>query len=138
MKSLLILILFLAAGCNRPSVDPTLRANADAGNLDAQLTVGNLYLDEKDNELGRKYMLMAAEQGSIDGINNLGYIETGVTGAPENKREALKWHRIAEILSKQESSKVKFDKRDMESSDIQYAESQARKWLADRPTITSK
>lgn len=138
MGSLLALIVFLVASCSRPSVDSALQAKANAGDLDAQLTVGNLYLDERNNELGRKYMLMAAEQGSIDGINNLGYIASGATGMTEDKRETLKWHRIAEILSGQQSTNVAFDKRDMENADIQQAETQARKWIADRPTITKK
>lgn len=122
----------------RSSVDQTLQAQADAGDLTAQLTLGNQYLDEKNNELGRKYMLMAAEQGSIDGLNNLGYVERGTIGNPANMREALKWHRIAEILNGQQSANVTFDKRELSSTDIAHAENEAKKWLEARPNIARR
>ena len=144
MKTLLVLSLALLVGCSRPSADsaPTydsaLKVKADGGDLQSQLTLGNQYLDNKDNERGRKYMLMAAEQGSVDALNNLGYIERGTTGEPVKMREALKWHRIAEILSGRASANVTFDKRDLDSGGIQYAEKEAKKWLEARPAITPK
>ncbi len=130
--------LFYSEGSDMDEVRKWWMRSADNGYLKAQLAMGNYYIDNKNNKLGRKYMEMAAEQGSIDAINNMGYMERGNTGMPENKREALKWHRIAEILSERESVNVIYDKREMGSADIQQAERQAKRWLEDRPAIERK
>lgn len=137
MRAFLFPVIMILTSCSRPSVDPTLRAKADAGELESQLLVGNLLLDQKDNKLGRKYMQMAAEQGSIDALNNLGYMAQGGTGLPANMREALMYHRIAQIMRGIQSANVPFDKKHLDRADIQSAESDARKWLAERPRISA-
>ena len=130
--------LFYAEGSDMDEVRKWWMKSADNGYWKAQLSVGNHYINNKNNKLGRKYMERAAEQGSIDAINNMGYMERGNTGMPENKCEALKWHRIAEILSEHESANVTYGKREMGSADIQRAEKLAKEWLKDRPAIAPK
>lgn len=111
---------------------------ADNGYWKAQLRVGNEYLDNKDNERGKRYTKLAAEQGSIDAMNNLGYVERGSTGQPPNYIESLKWYRIGEIVSLQRSVNIEYVKKQIGTAEIQHAEIEANRWIENHPNITKK
>lgn len=109
------------------------KKSADGGYWEAQLQYGNELIDQKDFTNGKKYLLKAATQGSVDAINNLGYTERGSTGAPPDFTEALKWYRIGEILTNEESANVQFVKKQMSQTQIDYAEIEANKWVKAHP-----
>jgi TPR repeat protein len=114
------------------------KQSADNGYWEAQVRMGIYYSDAKKHELAKKYTRMAAEQGSIDGMNNLAYMERGGTGLPANNIEALKWYRIAEMLGMQKSVNVEYVKKQLGSNEIQHAEIEANNWIKEHPNITKK
>jgi TPR repeat protein len=73
---------------------------ANAGDLDAQSRLGNLYREgddatPKDYEQALHWYRLAAEQGDAKAANNLGAMYQHGMGVPADMKEAVKWYRRA-------------------------------------------
>lgn len=77
------------------------RAIEEDGEVTSMYNLGLIYLHakngvEQSNELGLKYMRMAAEAGYPDALYNMGcYYHKGEFGLRKDLVESLRWHRIA-------------------------------------------
>ena len=77
------------------------RAIEEDGEVTSMYNLGLIYLHgkngvEQSNELGLKYMRMAAEAGYPDALYNMGcYCYNGEFGLRKDLVESLRWHRIA-------------------------------------------
>ncbi len=119
-------ILFLCAICfikeavtqqqpaSRPRLSPEeiaqLQAKADAGNSDAQVSLGRAYEDgngipQSDRQAVRWYRA-AAEQGNAKAQNSLGLMFRSGLGVDQDKEEAVRWYRKA---AKQENLNAMFN-----------------------------
>jgi uncharacterized protein len=87
-----------------------LQAKADAGNPDAQVSLGRAYEDangvpQSDRQAVKWYMA-AAEQGNAKAQNNLGSMFRSGLGVDQDKAEATRWYRKA---AKQENPNAMFN-----------------------------
>ena len=110
------------------------------GYWQAQLTYANFLDDEKQCSEIIEYLEKAAEQGSLDAMNNLGHMYKGykeTLGMASNSIESLKWYRIGEIVCLEPSPNVSDVKKkfSMMPAEIEAAEGAAKKWVAEHPGI---
>jgi hypothetical protein len=107
---------------------------ADMGSWRAQLAYGNSLSILEQWEGARQYWEMAAAQGSLNAMNNLGFLYSGGVGGktapPPDKLEALKWYRIGEIVSGEPSFNYGTLVRTVSDLDISRAEIAAATWRA--------
>lgn len=114
-------------------------SKADAGDADAQTMVGNYYEARRDPQKAKYYFELAAKQGVLDAMNNLGYIWAGKPGVYGDKVEALKWHFIAFLTHNgKESPNIKGLVAKLTSSQVEHAEAQARRWVQDNADTLRK
>jgi TPR repeat protein len=99
---------------SRPRLSPEeiaqLQAKADAGDSDAQVSLGRAYEDgngvpQSDRQAVRWYRA-AAEQGNAKAQNSLGLMFRSGLGVDQDKVEAVRWYRKA---AKRENPNAMFD-----------------------------
>ena len=93
---LLFSVCALTVSCSR---DPELKKRAEAGDVDAQSSLGVMYdngtgVPEDDVEAVKWYRL-AADQGDANAQGLLGLMYANGNGVPEDYIEAVKWYRLA-------------------------------------------
>jgi uncharacterized protein len=75
------------------------RRLAEGKNVDAQYTLGNVYLTGRgapqNYKEALKWFRKAADQGKADAQSNLGYMYAEGWGVPQDYKEAAKWFRKA-------------------------------------------
>jgi len=78
---------------------PTLRAEAESGNVDAQFRLGKAYQTgsgvARDDAKAAEWFRKAAEQGNAGAENSLGIMYSMGLGVEKNKEEAVNWYRKA-------------------------------------------
>ncbi len=100
LKALFLLVaLTLAVPVFAQSDFQSTKARAEAGDAEAQYSLGYLYANGmgaplNDQEAVKWYRL-AAEQGNSDGTFHLGYMYYNGRGVAQNYDEAVKWYRLA-------------------------------------------
>ena len=93
---LLFSVCALTVSCSR---DPELKKRAEAGDVDAQSSLGVMYdngtgVPEDDVEAVKWYRL-AADQGYASAQYNLGFKYATGDGVLEDAAETVKWYRLA-------------------------------------------
>ena len=69
--------------------------NDQSQNFDDAFIEAVRALDRKDYETAYKLFLPLAEQGHVDGQNNLGLLHLLGLGVPRDSKEAVKWIRLS-------------------------------------------
>ena len=76
-----------------------LRASAEAGDADAQTSLGWKYANgegvQQDYAEAIVWFRLAAEQGDADAQNSLGVMYDNGEGVPQDDAEAVAWYRLA-------------------------------------------
>ncbi|HEU5283601.1 MAG TPA: tetratricopeptide repeat protein [Burkholderiales bacterium] len=76
-----------------------LKPAADAGDAEAALFLGNIYLYGSgvppDFEAARGYLELAAREGRVDALYNLGSIYDKAIGVPRDPQRAMRWFGLA-------------------------------------------
>ena len=96
--AVILVALAVGAQAQTPEID-ALRARAEQGDAEAQLTLGFMYengrgVPQDDAEAVRLYRL-AAEQGHAPAQYNLGAMYAEGHGVPQDDVEAVRWWRLA-------------------------------------------
>lgn len=111
------------------------RTSAELGYWPAQLACGNLLEGEGLPGKAASFLKKAAAQGSIDAMNNLGFMASGQTGYASSYFQAFVWYRIGEIVSGEKSANIIFVSRNLTVAEIQLADEAAQKWVKDHKGI---
>ena len=94
-------LTLIALGCSgrTPDTITEIRRQAEQGDADAQVDLGNMYHDGDgvpyDSGEAVRWYRMAAEQGHVDAQRTLGYMYDTGDGVTENDAEAVRWYRMA-------------------------------------------
>lgn len=73
--------------------DPALVTKAEQGDAAAQKKLGEFYFGRKDNQNGLKWLKKAADGGSADAQNSLGFRYQNGNGVDKDVDEARNWYR---------------------------------------------
>ena len=99
VASVSVVALFIGIGASAPLAEAQesehlteLRAQAEAGDADAQFNLG---LFSEDYAETAKWYRLAAEQGHASAQYLLGLMYSDGVGVPEDYAEAVKWYRLA-------------------------------------------
>src|SRR5437868_13098425 len=93
-RALKLLALSLAL-CSPAAVSQT--AASQPTTPDAQVRLGNEYLDKHDYGMALTWFRKAADQGNAAAENNVGWLYENGFGVTQDDAEALKWyHRVAD------------------------------------------
>ena len=116
-----------------------LRVMANAGDAEAQLSLGVMYANEhvvpQDYAQAVAWYRKAAEQGHAAAQFNLGFAYKYGEGVPQDYVEAHKWFNLAASRASAENQKQYAEGRDalakvMTPTQIEAAQTLAREWMA--------
>ena len=94
-------LTLIALGCSgrTPDTITEIRRQAEQGDADAQVDLGNMYHDGDgvpyDSGEAVRWYRLAAEQGHVDAQWGLGFMYDTGDGVTENDAEAVLWYRMA-------------------------------------------
>jgi TPR repeat protein len=98
-RLLLLLALCLCAlptysAEDKPDIE-ALTKKAEAGDGEAQATLGEVYYEQADYESAFQWFIKAAEQELAVALHNLGHMYEDGKGVPQDHKEAVHWYRKA-------------------------------------------
>ena len=126
------LALCVPVQAQTPETD-ALRARAEAGDAEAQLSLGFMYLGAQDDAEAMRWYRRAADQGYARAQNILGVMYGNGEGVPQDYVEAHIWYNLAAAQSSGEDRDRSVRGRDdvagrMTPDQIAEAQRRAREW----------